>query len=245
MRHDCSPNGHPMFDRLKKVLGKDSKAVKPSATVPAASAAALDPVSEWAATQGFHFSSQPAGAAFAVQGRVGGKPWRMEVGRPSRKYIRGDELRGRAELGLDPQVLVVLMNRPLKDALEKQAYALYTDTLQTSIDPNLPEEMRLLAMYEETGWDSIPRPFWSRYSVVSDDRANALAWLDPLLAQQLMEWPAPAPAADVPFMLLLLRGKVYLRMQASAGHMPALQHAAAIFTTACENALGAFGTGSA
>jgi hypothetical protein len=76
-------------------------------------------------------------------------------------------------------VLVVLMNRPLKEVLEKQAYSSITDTLQTSVDPNLPEEMRLLAMYEETGWDSIPRPFWDRYAVLSDDRAHALAWVDP------------------------------------------------------------------
>ena len=39
------------------------------------------------------------------------------------------------------------------------------------------------------------------------DRANAQAWLDPALAQQLLDWPAPAPAAHVPFMLLVLRGK--------------------------------------
>jgi hypothetical protein len=231
-----------MFDRLKKVFGKDSTAEKQvSTSTPAAQSGSPDPVSEWAATQGFHFSSLSAGAAFTLQGQSGGKPWRMEVGRPSRKYIQGNELRGRAELGLDPEVLVVLMNRPLKEVLERQAYALYTDTLQTSIDPSLPEEMRLLAMYEETGWDTLPRPFWSRYAVVTDERAHALAWLDPLLAQQLMDWPAPALAGDVPFMLLLLRGKVYLRMQASAGHMPTLQHAAAIFTSACENALGAFG----
>jgi hypothetical protein len=230
-----------MFDRLKKVFGKEATpARQPSRGADDTPSVTPDPVSEWAATQGFHFSGKAAGTSFALQGKLGGKPWRMEVGRPSRKYIHGEELRGRAELGVHPEVLVVLMNRSLKEVLEKQAYALYTDTLQTSVDPNLPEEMRLLAMYQETGWDSIPRPFWDRYSVVSDDRAHALAWLDPVLAQQLMEWPAPAPAADVPFMLLLLRGKVYLRMQANAGHMPTLQHAAAIFTSACENALGAF-----
>lgn len=230
-----------MFDRLKKVLGKASPPARPAAPPPPDSVAgAHDPVSEWAATQGFHFSGKAAGTAFSLQGKFGDRPWRMEVGRPSRKYIVGDELRGRAELGVDPEVLIVLMNRPLKEVLEKQAYALYTDTLQTSADPNLPEEMRLLAMYEETGWASIPRPFWDRYSVVSDDHAHALAWLDPVLARQLMEWPAPAPAASVPFMVLLLRGKIYLRMQADGNHMPTLQHAAGIFTSACENALGAF-----
>ena len=45
------------------------------------------------------------------------------------------------------------MNRPLKESLEKQAYQIYTDQLQTSVDPNLPEEMRWLAMYDEVGWE--------------------------------------------------------------------------------------------
>ncbi|RYF34416.1 MAG: hypothetical protein EOO21_04840, partial [Comamonadaceae bacterium] len=112
-----------MFDRLKKVFGKDAAPSAPSA---AARPGASDPVSEWAATQGFHFSGKSASTAFALQGKFDGRPWRMEVGRPSRKYIQGEELRGRAELGVNPEVLVVLMNRPLKDVLEKQAYALYT-----------------------------------------------------------------------------------------------------------------------
>jgi hypothetical protein len=38
------------------------------------------------------------------------------------------------------------MNRPLKEALEKRACEKYTDTLQTTADPSLPEEMRWLAM---------------------------------------------------------------------------------------------------
>lgn len=230
-----------MFERIRKALGRDAKPATPASSRGHSSLPdATDPVSEWASTQGMAFT--PAGGSgFQLQGRCGGKPLRIEVGRSSRRYISGEELRGRAELGIDPDVLVVLMNRPLKDALEKQAYALYTDTLQTSVDPNLPEEMRLLAMHEEVGWDSLPRPFWTRYALVADKRDNAQAWLDPSLVQQLMDWPAPAPAAHVPFMLLLLRGKAYLRMQHGPQlHMPTLQHASAIFTSACESALGAF-----
>jgi hypothetical protein len=230
-----------MFERIKKAFAKGTPApVQPPPALP--DAAAFGPVSQWASSQGFAFSTQ--GGGFAMDGPVAGKPARIEVGRPSRKYIQGEELRGRAELGISSDVLVVLMNRPLKESLEKQAYALYTDTLQTSVDPNLPEEMRLLAMYEEVGWDSMPRIFWTRYSIVADDREHAMAWVDPGLVKRLLEWPAPAPAADLPFMLMLLRGKAYLRMQQGAGHMPTLQHAAQVFSAACENALGAFPPGA-
>ena len=230
-----------MFERIRKAFVRDAQPAL-RAQDGGASSSAFAPVSEWASTQGMAFSSPSAGSGFQLNGRCGGKPMRLEVGRSSRKYIAGEELRGRAELGIDPDVLVVLLSRPLKESLEKQAYALFTDTLQTSIDPNLPEEMRLLAMHQEVGWDSLPRPFWDRYAVVADRREDAQAWIDPTLAQQLMAWPAPAPEPTVPFMLLLLRGKAYLRMQHGRQlHLPTLQHASAVFNSACESALGAFG----
>ncbi len=229
-----------MFDRIKKALSGQPK--EASAPPLAAAASQIAPVSEWAATQGFSFSSQGSGQSFSIDGKVAGKPWRMEVGRPSRKYIQGEELRARAELGTSEDVSVMVINRPLKESLEKQAYSMYTDSLQTTADPNLPEEMRWLAMYDEVGWESMPRPFWGRYAVLTDQRDHALAWLDPTLAQLMMEWPAPAPSAQVPFMVLLMRGKAYLRMEHQPSDMASLQHAAQIFTSACESAVGAFST---
>lgn len=225
-----------MFDKLRKAFSRDGK--PPAAATPAVEAAAMGPMSEWAATQGFAFTA--SGAAFQLQGDIGGRPWKMEVGRPSRKYIQGEELRARAELGVDPDVAVVLMNRPLKNVLEKQAYSHYTDSLRTSVDSSLPEELRWLAMYQEVGWESAPRVFWDRYSILADTREHALAWFDSALVRQLLEWPAPAPEPTVPFMMMLLRGKAYLRMQQGAAQVPVLQHASQVFHSACESALGAF-----
>lgn len=226
-----------MFDRIRKAISGEAK---PEAAAPAGPPR-LGAVSEWAASQGFEFSTDEPSAIFTLDGTVGGRPWRLEAGKPTRKYIQGGELRIRCDLGVNPEVLVLMLNRPLKDALEKQAYALYTDSLQTQMDPNLPEEMRLLSMFEERGWDALPRIFWSRYSVVSDEKEHAVSWVDPALAKQLLEWPAPAPSINVPFILMLLRGKAYLRMQQDASQLPAVQHAIAVYTTACETALGAFG----
>ena len=45
------------------------------------------------------------------------------------------------------------------------------------------------------------------------------------------------PAGGFALAMLLLRGKAYLRMEYTPSDMPTLQHAAAIFTTACESAL--------
>ena len=217
-----------MFERLKKVFA-------PSAAPPEMVRA--DAVSEWAGTHGFSYSSRGKDQGVVLSGKIRGKPWKLESGASSRDYIRGEELRARAELGVDGDMSVLIMSRPLKETLEERAYAIYTDTLQTIADPSLPEEMRWLAMYEEFGWSSLVPDFWERYTVLADQRDHALAWIDSNLAELLLHWPQPGVDAQTPFILMLLRGKAYLRMQYSPGDIATLQHAAVIFTSACEAAL--------
>jgi hypothetical protein len=223
-----------MFERFKKAV--------PKSNAPVGHSAEDESVSEWAVTKGFAFSGvagdaggRDKGSGFALNGHVGNKPWRLECGKSSRDFIHGDELRARAELQLNDEVSVLVMNRPLKEALEKRAYAMYTDTLQTTVDPSLPEEMRWLAMYPETRWDSLAPEFWNRYSILAENRDQAMAWIDHQLADLLMNWPESAPNDQVPFILMILRGKVYLRMQYTPADMPTLEHAAQIFTHACES----------
>ena len=225
-----------MFERFKKAFGQSPPAVAVDQPADAS------PVSEWAGTQGFSYTGLGEGKGFSLTGKVGAKPWKLERGKSSRDYIRGEELRARAELNINDDVSLLIMNRPLKEALEKRAYQMYTDTLQTTADPSLPEEMRWLAMYPEVGWDGLPPDFWERYSVLSDQREHALIWIDPSLAELLMSWPEPAPDEHVPFILMLLRGKAYLRMQYTPADMSTLAHAAIIFTSACESALAGLST---
>ena len=227
-----------MFDRLKKVFSAPTaQPAKPAAVL----AAPPDATSEWASSQGFSYTGMGEGKGFAMTGLVAGRPWKLERGRSSRDYIHGEELRARAELKINDDVSVLLMNRPLKEALEKRAYSMYTDTLQTIADPNLPEEMRWLAMYPEVGWNSLDKSFRERYAVLADDRDHALALLDHNLVRLLMSWPDPASDEQVPFMLMLLRGKGYLRMQYTPADMPTLEHAARIFVRACESAVAGLG----
>jgi len=226
-----------MFDRIKRAFSKESRERDAAVSQRAPFLEAGGAVSEWAASQGFGFSTQGSGSAMQLQGKAGGKPWRLELGKPSRDFIRGEELRARGELGISEDVAVLVMNRPLKDALEKKAYSMFTDSLQTTADPNLPEEMRWLSMYNEVGFDSVPRDLFARYAVLTDERDKAQAWIDPQLAQLLMNWPIPGPGPEVPVLLMLLRGKAYLRMEYTPRDIPTLQHAAAIFTAACESAI--------
>ena len=230
-----------MFERIKKAFSREPKD-DAKETVGPPSQMTAGAISEWASTRGFGFSNSVTGGALGLEGRILGKRWRMELGRPSRNFIRGEELRGRAEIGIDEDAAVLVLNRTLKEALDKQAYSIYTDHLQTSVDPNLPEEMRWLAMYDEVGWDGLPQAFWDRYAVLADRRENALAWIDPGLAAVMLDWPTPGPTAETPFMLMLLRGKGYLRMEYDPPNMATLQHAALVFTSACESALGGLQT---
>jgi hypothetical protein len=225
-----------MFDRIKKAFGKPGGESRPSE---AASSRFSDaPVSEWAATQGLVFSADQAGSV-ALEGRLQGKRWRLERGRATRDYIVGEELRARAQLDLDEDIAAMVMNRALSERLEHKAYERSTDHLQTSIDGNLPQEVRWLAMYEETAWQSLPLPFWNRYSVYTDRPDIATGWIDARLADLMLKWPQPGPSDQVPFMLLLMRGKAYLRMEYRPSDLATLQHAALIFTSACESALDA------
>ena len=78
------------------------------------------------------------------------------------------------------------MSRPLKEMLEKRAYGIYTDTVQTTAAPSLTEEMRWLALYPEVGWNGLPNAFWDRYAVLADRRNHAMDWVDLALAGLLL-----------------------------------------------------------
>lgn len=223
-----------MFERIKKAFQRHGKG-----RGDAAPSSMHGPMSEWAASRGMTFSSG-LGNTVSMHGKVGGRSWRMELGRPTRDYIMGEELRARAELGVNDDVGAMIINRPLKEALERRAYSMITDTLQTTADPRLPEEMRWLAMYDEIGWEGVSDRFWARYAVLADSRENAVAWVDKELVDLLMSWPEPAAVPQVPFMVVLLRGKCYLRMQYLPADTTTLEHATTVFTSACRNALEAF-----
>lgn len=227
-----------MFDRIRKVWqhepGNGGADAQPAPS-------SHGRVSEWAASRGMSFLAATRGHTVSMQGKVGGHPWRLELGKSTRDYIAGEELRARAELGLFDDIGAMIINRPLKDALERRAYGLITDGLQTTADPQLSEEMRWLALYDEVGWEGVPESFWSAYAVLADQREHARAWVDDTLVDRIQRWPSPAPGAQVPFMLVLLRGKCYLRMQYAPALTSTLDHATEVFTAACESALEAFG----
>jgi hypothetical protein len=58
-----------MFDRIKKAFAKPgSEPAQPSAL------SAFEPVSQWAAPQGFAFSTNESGHGISLEGQVGSRP---------------------------------------------------------------------------------------------------------------------------------------------------------------------------
>ncbi|MDB5965697.1 MAG: hypothetical protein JWQ72_2197 [Polaromonas sp.] len=222
------------FEALKRLGGLD-----PRWTEHTGAEAPRDAVSDWAGLQGLAYHN-PKDRSFALAGSTAGKRWKLECGKPTRDFIHGKELLARAALDVPHDAAVLIINRPLKEMLETRAYNLYTESLQTAVDQSLPVEMRWLAIYQEMGWSGLPAAFWDRYAVVADHRVHASAWVTPALAGMLLSWPEPATAAEVPFILLLRRGKAYLRMQYTPADLPTLEHAAVVFTTACDAAVAGF-----
>src|SRR3978361_1955038 len=90
-------------------------------------------ISEWAKRRGHGFRRVRRDAGFVIDGLLEGRPWRMEWGPPQREYIEGHELRVRMELDLPSDTQMLLLSRPLMDALERKTFEDFTDNVQTQI----------------------------------------------------------------------------------------------------------------
>lgn len=196
-----------MFERLKNALARLQWS--PARSVP---------LEQWAQARGLDFIPM-LGGAYALSGRWQDQPVRIECTTPSKPFIKGMELMARADLGRAAPGSVVLMNRSLKHLLEQQAtelYSQYTDTLQTTAQA-VPEEIRWLAMYRDAGWSGPDPRFWARYAVLTDTPDTARQWIDADGdgdgLRRLMDWPSDAVTPETPLMLMLMRGKAYMRLQ--------------------------------
>lgn len=195
-------------------------------------------LAEWAQDHALSFDPM-VGGAFSLAGRWQDRPVRIQCLKTSRPFIQGMELMARADLGLKQAGNVVVMNRRLKNVLEEQSRALfseYTDDLQTMAGV-VPEEVRWLATYRDAGWVGPDQRFWNRYAVLTDTPDIARRWIDSETEQQLMAWPEGV-SDETPVMLMLQRGKTYLRMQVDRdGDTATALHAFGLFDRASQRAM--------
>lgn len=216
-----------MFEQLRKAFGLNNHPKASSQGVATPGQLAL-----WAGAQRWDFAFEGEPDRFVLQGRVVEHPWRLESGAPTRDYIQGTELRVRAELALSPDAHVMVINRALKEELEGRVYGAITDSLQTTVNQSLPQEMRWLSIYEELRWPQMPASFLRAFAVVGEDLDTARHWVNAALVSQLMRDQQQVPPGQVPLVLMVSDASMALRMQSTARYLPDLEYAMALFLTA-------------
>jgi hypothetical protein len=196
------------------------------------------PIAEWAKRRSFGFKRVRQEDGFVIDGLLEQRPWRLEWGPPQREYIEGHELRLRMELDLPSDMQMLLLSRPLMDALERLTFEEFTDDVQTQIGTKTPEEMRWLVMFPKVSLTTL-KSLRARFGAVASVPALGLSWIEGALANQLEAAGNELLRDDPPFVLMTLRGRVYLRMQLREPQPQAVAAALALFETAVAQALRA------
>ena len=212
-----------MFDSVKRLLAGGDEGADWRA------------ISAWASQRGARFKRSRDGDGFIVEGQCDAGPWRLEWGPPQRSYIEGHELRLRIELGLPPELQMLLMSRPLMETLERQTFERYTEQMQTQIDVSTPEEMRWLAMLPKVPIAS--KELRTRFGALAMVPRFGAAWLEGALAQRLADAVPGVLNAEPPLVLMTLRGRVYLRTQLAEPDPASLTAMTDLFETAAAQAV--------
>jgi len=190
--------------------------------------AEIDAIAGWARRVGYVHKREKEGDGFALEGSFDGTPWRVEWGRPQRRYIEGHELRMRMVLGVAPELQMLLMTRSLKERLASEAFTLATQSNQTALDDSVGEETRWLVVFPKVplGESQIVR---NCYALVASHRHEGTAWLEGPLAHALERAAATWLSAQPPFLLMTLRGRLYLRLQLESADEDDVAAALALF----------------
>ena len=215
-----------MLESLKKLFNKQS---------PERDLAA---VAHWARSSGFGFKRVRGEDGFVIDGAFEGMPWRLEWGPAQREYIGGHELRLRMELALPHDMQMLVLSRTLMETLERATYEQFTDSMQTQIGAQAPEEMRWLVMFPKIDLVSL-KTLRARFGAVASVPAAGLAWIEGPLADALLRSAERLLRYDPPFVLMTLRSRVYLRMLLDTPDVADIAAALAVFHAGVVQALAA------
>lgn len=223
-----------MLKALQRWLGPQRSARKTVKT--AAAANAWQDVAEWAAQKGHTFKRTRDGDGFVIDASFNGQPWRLEWGPSQRAYISGQELRFRMELQLPNSLQMLVLNRTLLKNLERESFERYTEVNQTQVDVSTSEEMRWVAMFAASSLTS-QRALRPNFAALSSPPSHVEAWLQGELASALMLVSASVLPVDVPWVLMTLRGRTYMRMAMPKPNAATLDAMSKLFANACTEAI--------
>ena len=193
-------------------------------------------VSAWAKRRGHQFKRERDGNGFVVDGKFEDLPWRLEWGPPQRPYINGKELRVRMELGLPPDMQMLIVSKSLMEALEKQAFEQFTESNQTEMGASTPEETRWLVMFPKIAMNG-SKTLRSTFAGVSSLPNEGPAWIEGPLGHALERAAGTLLRLTPPFVLMTLRGKIYMRIEMSSADETDVAAALSLFEAASNEAL--------
>lgn len=193
--------------------------------------------SQWAQRNGHGFKRAHGDEGFVVDGSCDAQPWRLEWGPPQRAYITARELRLRMELQLPSGLQMLLMSHALMETLERETFERYTQGNQTVIDTSTPEEMRWLAMFPKLTLQHLAKEARFHYGAVASDPETAQQWVQGALAQRLADAATRLLRHEPPFVLMTLRGRLYMRMEMALPEVATLSQAVSLFEAGAQSAL--------
>lgn len=199
-----------------------------------AGGARFDAIEDWAERSGFRFRKAKDGQRFEVEAASGGTALRMEWGPSQRSYIEHSELRIRVDLNLPGSLQMLVLTLPLMERLESETFERYTQDAQTVIDMSTPEEMRWLAMFPKADL-SFDKALRLHFGALGANPAWALAWVNGPLGEQLANAVPRLIGPDAPFVLMTMRGRMYLRMQLADPRPEALSQCLEVFDAAMQS----------
>lgn len=198
-----------MLDSLKRWLGRKPKADDP-----------WGDIQQWADDRQYHWRDvRGTEGGFVIDGRHGTLPWRLEWGPSQRDYVKGPELRIRADVSVPPELQALVLSRRLQERMESDVFDQFVEDLQTRVDARTPPEMRWLVMYTPLNSTEL-RQLRDRWAGVSNVKAWIEAWMHGALGQDLM---ALQVDADEPVVLMLARGRLTLRAGLAEPTIPAIE----------------------
>ena len=195
------------------------------------------PIHDWAERRGAQFRPALDGRGFLIEqpnALPGGL--RIEWGLSHRSYIRGNELRMRCELQLHSDLQMMVLCHQLVETLERAVFAAYTESMKTRVDTDTPEEMRWLVTFHRLKSIS-SKLVRQRFDVVGFDKELTQAWVDGELNEQFSQASQEFLPLGTPFVLMTMRGNVYLRMAMSEVTLPKIQALLRLLELACKEAL--------
>ncbi|GAA6141145.1 hypothetical protein [Hydrogenophaga sp. 5NK40-0174] len=179
-------------------------------------------LAEWASLRGLDYAELFDGQ-HAMGGELFGRAFRAERISTRRPYMKGTAWMARCDLGLSPEVEAVVLNRPLKRRFEGEIEEMraQASAVGAGKPPPVAEELIWTDEFPDQGWSGPDDFFWDRYAVLTDVREVVRRWINEEAVDRLMSWPS-AVTQETPLMYMLVRGKLYMRMQAMPAADPAV-----------------------